>query len=120
MNIADALRALVDNCERHGDANAFMADARAALAAHDAAVTAGGWRSGVYAPDSMLPRVWDDTGRLVADAITLAHADRIAQCVNACAGIEDPARLVSAARLAVAAGDIASRVALRDALGVRS
>lgn len=114
--LAEALRALLavtDSTERdpHSGAvvgvNAEVAAAetaaRAALAAHDAAVAAGGW----IVEDDAWPRVVSGDGKsVIAKTYTRdgAHAARIVACVNACTGIADPAALVRAAQAAERAG----------------
>lgn len=112
MTIAQALRdtlATLDAIRPRGmlSGDASIADfypagfslnaARAALAAHDAAVSAGG-----CVADGAL--VWCN-GHVLATAhgLTLApyRAARIVACVNACTGIADPGAMVQAARDAI-------------------
>lgn len=78
-----------------------------ALAAHDAAVSAGGWYQGgdrTCGPSATTFRFIRDDRGIVAymDGGTRAEAEargaRIVACVNACTGIADPAALVAAAR----------------------
>lgn len=89
---------LDDNERAEADANErTIAEARAALAAHDAEVSTGGCvANGAH--------VWCN-GHIVATAhgLTIApyRAARIAACINACTGIADPGALVQAARDAV-------------------
>ena len=119
---ADALRALLrfaDNVPTDSQLAARMTDgttglaaivaARAALAAHGAAVAAGGWR--VQLTERGRVRIASAHGACIAlvasgnDANDLPRASRIVACVNACEGIEDPADLVRALRDCVAALD---------------
>jgi len=109
MDIATALRAMLntpgidDTCQIHGDT--FRDIANAALAAHDAGVSAGGWR----VRDGMPAVIEDANGAIVARPLARfdmsadeyrANAARIVACVNACEGIADPSRLVPLLRQA--------------------
>ena len=61
------------------------------------------WGSGVFGPgyatDYMTGRMvrFDDRG-IIARARRAAHAQRIAECVNACTGINDPEKVVAEVR----------------------
>lgn len=90
--------------------------AREALAAHDAAVSAGGW---IDDGDSVSVQVVEDAPTYIAPIcymdedwtpeLKAAYAARIVACVNACTGIADPAALVAAARDALALADARER-----------
>lgn len=93
--VADALRDyLTQVAKDDGDVWTVQErrdDMRKALAAHDAAVAAGGWSVRgvrvVLSPDGV-----------VCLARNTTEAQRIVDCVNACEGIADPAGLVAALR----------------------
>ena len=77
---------------------------QAALAAHDAAVAAGGLTvgegGGIWATPEHCVALIPET------ADSEAYAARIVACVNACTGIADPAALVAAARAVLGDADV--------------
>lgn len=113
--LAEALRATLAQLEaaqRHAklsNHDAVAADALAALAAHDAAVQAGGWIVEAGTLTVSAPN-WKGGDRPRVPVCypqgtfnQAEHMDRIVACVNACQGIADPARLVAAVGDALAA-----------------
>lgn len=126
--IADALRELVRaTYHMTGTDDTFPnahAAARDALAAHDAAVAAGGWWRGgdrTCGPSAAAYRFIRDASGIVAyvegpRAIATERAARIVACVNACEGIADPAGLVRALRT-IAGGSGSAAMVARAALG---
>lgn len=101
----------------------------AALAAHDATVAAGGWRHGgdcrvdgqeIVGHDwDNGPQAWDvvrDGGGQWWAFADPEFSARIVACVNACAGIADPAGLVRALRT-IAGGNGSAAMVARAALG---
>jgi hypothetical protein len=107
MNIATALRELIDAMDPQ-----LTIDARAALAAHDAAVQAGEWYAGRRAGYSSV----ETAEEVIAQVYGAAYAVRIVACVNACQGIADPALMVAAAHDAANCGCAACREVLQEAL----
>jgi hypothetical protein len=96
----------------------------AALAAHDAAVTAGGWTvemTGTISAPPAKRRTYREPVCYPASSGDAARMQRIVDCVNALQGIADPAGLVDAARDVIASwdsGDLAGAVRdLAEAIG---
>lgn len=117
--VADALRAMLavtdpviydphsgEPVGRDDDLHTATEQARAALAAHDAAVAAGGWTACDGGDGEPLVYCGDTPAAMMFDADdAMVKAARIVECVNACEGIADPAGLVRALRDCVAALD---------------
>lgn len=106
MNIATALRAYLAALDAHddgGEAIERLDDVREALAAHDAAVSAGGWR--VLDDGTTIVRADFPQSGVVADVNGWTGeplADRIAACVNAMDGVPDPWELRATLRNVIA------------------